>query len=229
MLGVTVNLVAIVAGSLLGILFRKRITPRLEDAVQKGLGFCTLIVGIRMALRLEHILLVIGCVVAGGVIGTLLDVDGRMEALGERIRRAFSGDHGSDGKFATGFSLCSILYCTGAMAIVGSIESSLSGNHETLFTKSMMDGIFSAPMAAIYGVGVAFSGASVFVYQGAIALLAKHVVAWTNPAIMADIGGVGGVLVAMIGAKVAKLSDISLGAYFPAVFLILALAPWLSV
>lgn len=225
MFGVTVNAISIVIGSLLGILLKKWITPAIERAIQRGLGFCTLIVGIKMALRFEHVLLVILCVVVGGIVGTLLNIDENMERLGDKLKRLIESPD-SDGKFSTGFSLCSILFCTGAMAIVGSIESSLYQNHETIFTKSMMDGIFAGPMAAIYGIGVAFSALSVFIYQGIIALAAKHVVIWTNPTVMNDISGVGGILVAMIGAKVSHLTDISLGAYFPAILLALIFAPF---
>jgi uncharacterized protein len=226
MLGVAVNAAAIVAGSLVGLLFKDFLTERLSRTIRTALGIVTVAIGLKMALRFEHVLLVVGCVAGGGVLGALWELEARIERLGGWAQRRFSGSAG-DNRFAVGFATTSILYCVGAMAVVGAIESGTSGNHEVLFAKSALDGVISVTFAAIYGIGVAFSAVSVFLYQGAVALLAPKMTALTRPGVLNDLSGVGGILVVMIGLSVSEVKKIPVGDYFPAVFLAMLIAPLL--
>ena len=226
MWGVTVNAVAIVVGSLVGLLFKNALSEKVTISIRTALGVVTVVIGVKMALKMENVLLVVGCLVGGGVLGTLWRLEKRIEELGERVRRAVTSR--GDSQFAVGFSTGSILFCVGAMAVIGSINSGVSGDHEVLYAKATLDGVFSVTLASIYGPGAAFSAVSVFLYQGAIALLAPHVHGLTQPHVLADISGVGGVLVLMIGLSVAKIKEIPVGDYFPAIFLVMALAPLLA-
>jgi hypothetical protein len=226
MWGVTVNAVAIVAGSLVGILFKNILSEKVSQSIQVALGTITIVIGLKMALKFENVLLVVGCVAGGGVLGTLWDIEKKTEQLGDWIKRKVSNK--GDSRFAVGFSMASILYCVGAMAVIGSINSGLTGDNEVLFAKATLDGVISITFAAIYGIGVAFSAISVFVYQGAIALVAPKVHVLTNPGVINNISGVGGILVMMIGLSISGIRKIPVGDYFPAIFLVMMLAPFFA-
>lgn len=226
MWGVTVNAIAIVAGSLVGILFKNVLSEKVSNSIQVALGTITIVIGIKMALKFENVLLVVGCVAGGGVLGTLWQLEKKIEQLGEWVKRKVS-DRG-DSRFAVGFSMASILYCVGAMAVIGSINSGLTGDNEVLFAKATLDGVISITFAAIYGIGVAFSAVSVFCYQGAIALIAPKVPVLTHPSVINNISGVGGILVLMIGLNISGIRKIPVGDYFPAIFLVMILSPLLA-
>ena len=170
MLGVTVNMLACVAGSLLGLLFRKGIPERFSEAIMKALGLCVFLVGVSGALKGENTIVVIISMVLGTLVGTAVDIDGLLNRAGKAIEDKVSKN--GNGSFAKGFVTGSLLFCVGAMAIVGSLSAGLTGDNSTLYTKSVID-FFSAMMLTVtLGPGVALAGVSVFVYQGAIALLA---------------------------------------------------------
>jgi uncharacterized membrane protein YqgA involved in biofilm formation len=219
MWGVVVNSLAIFAGTLVGLCFKRLISNRIAEVMSQALGMCAFVIGIKMALRFENVLELLLCVVAGGVVGTALSIEQLTERLALRLQRRFSADENS--RFAAGLSMSSIMFCTGAMAIVGPINSALLNDHEVIFTKSMLDGIMSASLASIYGIGVGFSAVPILIYQGTIALLAGFVKELSTPEILNDISGVGGVLVMMIGLNQAKLARIPVGDFTPAILLVI--------
>ncbi len=224
MFGVIVNTIAIVVGSLFGVLFRKAMNEKISSAIKLALGFCTLVVGMKMALKFENVLLLVGSITAGGIVGTWLELEKKTEALGERIKKLV-GTKG-ERQFALGFSFASILYCVGALAVLGPINSA-KGDHELLLTKSMLDGIIAIPLSALYGIGVAFSALPVFVYQGLIALLASHVQMFSNAHVMNELSGVGGLMVLMIGVNLTNIGKVPVGDFFPAVLFVFLVAPFI--
>lgn len=167
MLGTIVNTVAVLIGGAIGLLFNKAIPKRLSDTVFKGLGLCTLFIGITGVFQ-EGIntLVVIMSIVLGAVIGEAIDLDKRVNTLGKWIENKAS--KGNDGKIsiAQGFVSASLLFCVGAMTIVGSLQSGLANDHTTLFTKSILDFVAAIIFASSLGIGVLFSAIFVFVYQG---------------------------------------------------------------
>ncbi len=168
MLGTVVNTVAVLVGGALGLLFKKAIPQRLSDTVFKGLGLCTLFIGITGVFQDGvNTLVVIMSVVLGAVIGESVDLDKKVNTLGNWIENKFKKDD-KDGKvsIAQGFVSASLLFCVGAMTIVGSLQSGLANDHTTLFTKSILDFVAAIIFASSLGVGVLFSAAFVFVYQG---------------------------------------------------------------
>jgi uncharacterized membrane protein YqgA involved in biofilm formation len=217
MLGTVVNAVAIVAGSLIGILLKKGISQKLADAVIKGTALCVLYIGIDGALKGQHVLVAILSIVAGCIVGTLLDLDLRLKNLGDRIEARMK--HGAEMGFANGFVTASLLYCVGAMAILGSLSSSLKGDHSILFTKSMLDFIQAIVLAATLGFGVAFSAIPVFLYQGTITLLASFIAPVLSDAAVADMTCVGSLLLIalglnMLGVTKFKVMNYVLGIFF---------------
>lgn len=223
MLGVFANAGTIVLGSLVGLVFRRFISQEIAKKWEVGLGFCTLLIGIHMGLKFQSFLMVVICVVAGGALGTAIHLEDKIHSLSHKLHQVFTKT--SESQFGIGFSTSSILFCVGAMAIVGSIQSGVARNHEVLFAKALLDGIASITFSAIYGAGVIFSAVSVFVYQGMLVLLSSKLHFLSEPEIISDISGVGGVLVMMIGSTIAGIRKVPLGDYVPAVIFVLVLSP----
>jgi len=218
MKGVLVNAATVVAGALVGLSFKNLVSSRMAEFIKKTLGFATIIVAVKMALSYENVLVLVSCLVAGGIAGTLLEVEKNTERLAARMQSAFS--RSGDSSFAAGFTTTSILFCTGAMAVVGSINSGTSGNHEVLYAKSVLDGVINITFGAIYGIGAAFSALSIFAYQGSIAVLASRLSFLASPHILNDISGVGGIMILMIGTNLAGITRMPVGDYLPAIPLV---------
>lgn len=226
MYGVLLNAVAILIGSLFGLFFRNILTEKISRCVETGIGYCTTVLGIKMALQYGNVVVLVSCVVFGGVIGTVLDLENNILKYTNKLKARFSAKK-TESKFAQGFTAASVLFCTGAMAVVGSINSGLMNNHETLVMKSILDGIISITFAAIYGVGVAFSALPILVYEGSIAFFASKLTFLSQPNIINEISGVGGVLITMIGINIAGIKKISVGDFLPAMILVILVASFL--
>lgn len=215
MTGVVVNSIAIVLGSVFGLLFKRIFSEAIARRTEQALGFCILVLGIKMAFQSQQPLLMVACVSLGGMIGTWADIEGRTDQLASSIQGRFKAIKNRG--FATGFSTTSILFCTGAMAVVGSINSAILGNHDVLFAKALLDGILSISLAAIYGFGVAFSALPVLLYQGGIAMAASKLEVLSAPHVLAEISGTGGILLAMIGVSLSGIKRIPVGDFLPAI------------
>jgi uncharacterized membrane protein YqgA involved in biofilm formation len=172
MLGTIVNALAIIAGSLLGLFFSKGIPENYKEIIMSGVGLSVVLIGIKSALVSNSMMIVIFSVIIGAVIGELLKIELRLEQLGKYIERAVSSRSSDTSSFARGFVTASLVFCVGSMAIVGSLESGLTGNHQTLFAKSILDGVTSIIFASAMGLGVIFSSVVVFCYQGMITVTA---------------------------------------------------------
>jgi uncharacterized membrane protein YqgA involved in biofilm formation len=231
MLGPLVNAVTVLVCALAGCFLIRGIPERFEEMLKKGIGLAIIYVGIRGALENRRMLLLIMSLVLGALAGELIDIDKWMNRLGRWAEKRLAGRGGGGpergGNFAKGFASASILFCSGSMAIVGSMQSGLSGNHETLFAKSILDGSISIVFGASLGVGVAFSALSVLVYQGLITLLAMAVKEFLTQEIITEMSSVGNLLVAAIGFNFLALSgpharEIRVANLIPAIFI-----PWI--
>jgi uncharacterized membrane protein YqgA involved in biofilm formation len=216
MLGTIVNTVAIIAGSLIGLLFKGRIPEKYGKTIMHAIGLAVILIGLKAALKTDDILIIIISLAIGSVMGELLRIEDRLERLGKRLGRLVSGDN--DG-VAKGFVTASLIYCVGAMAIVGALESGLSGNHQTLFAKSLLDGIGSILFASTLGIGVLFSAVSVFLYQGAITLAASTLKPFLIPGVVAQMSAVGGLLILAIGINLLEIKKLKIGNMLPAIFI----------
>ncbi len=222
MLGVISNSLAIVAGGLLGIIFKKYIPKNLGDVLLKALGLCVIYIGIDGALTGENTLVLILSMVIGTVIGTLLKLEDRFSNFGKKCEEKFKKSDNKEynrNSFSEGFVNASLLFCVGAMAVVGSLQAGIAGNNSTLFTKSLLDGISSVVFASTMGVGVIFSSVAVFLYQGAIALLANVVSLFLTDACVNEMTSVGSLLITAIGLNMLGLTKIKIMDMLPAVFL----------
>ena len=226
MIAVFVNCIAIIIGSLIGVIFSSRISDNLSRVVQTGAGVVTMVIGIEMALAYENIIFLAMAVIAGGILGSWMDIDGKIlllgDALGKLVLRKKNSqsqqDQGSS-NFAYGFLNASVLFCVGAMAILGSIKAGIDGDYTIIFTKSVLDGFMAIVFAAALGIGTAFSALTVLVYQGALTLLSGLVAAYANDVLLAELGATGGILIIMIGVNLMGLAKIKTANYLPALVL----------
>lgn len=220
--GVLTNVVAILVGGGVGLLLGQRVNMRFQKTMTQGLALCILLIGLSGALDGTDTIGAILCMVLGAIIGEALDIERRLDGLGEWVQRRMSG-HGSN--VSQGFVTASLLFCVGAMAVVGSLDAGLSGKYETLFAKSILDGVSALLFATTLGVGVLFSAVPVLVYQGAIALLAGLMQPLLSDAVVALMSGTGGLLIAGLGLNMLGIDKIKVGNLLPAIFLPIIYVP----
>lgn len=216
MLGTIVNTVSIIIGSLIGLLFKGSIPEKYSKTIMHGIGLAVILIGLKTALKTDAILMVIISLAIGSLFGELLQIEDRLNQLGNWIGRRLSKD--SEG-ISKGFVSASLLYCVGAMAIIGSMESGLTGNHQTLFAKSVLDGVGSVLFASTLGIGVLFSAVSVFTYQGLLTLTASSIKPFLLPEVVSQMSAVGGLLILAIGIGLLEIKKIKIGNMLPAVFI----------
>lgn len=248
MIATVVNAVAIIIGTLIGLVFKKGFSKRATESVYNATGVISLVIGFSMALSGRHILAMALSIIFGGLIGTALDVEGAIYRLGEFLRKRFAragsaaqtdglsaaadGSPAADGSsaddapggFAYGFLNASVLFCVGAMALVGSFKAGTEGDYSLLLTKSVMDGFIAIMFAGAMGIGVGFSALSVLVYQGALTLLSSWIRPFVSEAMITELSAVGGALVVMIGVNLLGLKKIRTGDFLPALAVIVVLA-----
>jgi len=217
--GTIVNVIAVILGSSIGLILKKGIPQRFSDSVMKAVALCVLYIGIDGSLKGENTLITIISMVLGVLIGEFLRLDDGVNNLGKRLEDKVSKGKNSDGNIARGFVTASLLFCVGAMTIVGSLESGISGNHEILFSKSLLDFISSIIFSASLGIGVMFSAIFVFVYQGAITLLAQFIGPYLGDVVIAEMTCVGSLLIIALGLNMLGLTKLKVMNYIPAVFL----------
>ena len=234
MLGTIVNAGAVVLGGGLGMLLKKGLPARISEAIMGGVGLVVLYIGVSGALAGENVLVAVLSVVLGGALGAWMDIDAALNRLGARAQAAFAGGGGKSGasgvdgagggsRFAEGFVSASLLFCVGAMAVVGSLQSGLTGEHSTLFAKALIDGVSAMVFASAMGAGVLLSAAAVLLYQGAITLLASLLAPVLSDAAVAEMTCAVSLLIVGIGLNLLGLTKLKLANYLPAVFLPLLL------
>jgi len=215
LLGTIVNTLAIIVGSLLGIVFRGGIPNKYQVTIMQAISLAVILVGLKMAFKTDAILLIIFSLVIGSIFGEFLKIEDRLENLGKRLETKFAK---AGNGIAKGFVVASLVYCVGSMAIVGSMESGLTGNHQTLFAKSALDGLSSIIFASTFGIGVLFSSISVFVYQGILTLTSTLMKPFLIAPVINQMSGVGGLLIMAIGFNLLEIKIIRVGNMLPAIF-----------
>ncbi|MBN1500290.1 MAG: DUF554 domain-containing protein [Spirochaetes bacterium] len=220
MTGVLVNTAAIIAGSIIGLIFRKGIPQKYTDSVMTGIGLCTVYIGISGTLKGQNSLVLIFSIVSGAFIGTWIDIDERMNRLGENISGHFKKASGSSVALSEGFVAASLLFCVGAMSIVGSLNAGLSGDNEMLFTKSVLDFTAAAMMSVSLGIGILFSAVTVFAYEGSIVLLSRFLQPFLTETAVSEITCTGSLLILALGLNITGITKIKVANYLPAIFIV---------
>lgn len=216
LLGTIVNVAAIIAGSLLGLVIGKRVRERYKISLMQALGLSVIFVGLKSALSCDAVFLVIVSMAIGTLLGEWLNIEKKLEDTGQWVHAKLSR---ANGHFTEGFVTASLLYCVGSMAVVGSLESGLSNMHQTLYAKSMLDGTTAVLFASALGIGVAFSAIPVFLYQSAIVLSAALLRPYLTPEVITQMSGVGGLLIIAIGISILEIKKLRLGNMLPAIFM----------
>ena len=224
MIGTLINAAAIILGTVVGLLLRKGIPQRFQDTIGQGQGLCVILIGLSSAIKTADVTCCIICMVIGSLLGALIDIEQRLNNLGMAIEHRVS-PNGAEGSVARGFVTASLVFCVGAMAIVGSMDSGLRGDHSTLIAKSILDGVFALIFASSMGWGVGLSALAVLVYQGSIALLAMWIEPLLTTEIITEMSAVGGLLIMGIGLNMIYDKRIPVGNMLPAIFLPMAYLP----
>ncbi len=214
MLGVLVNTLAVIVGSTVGLLFKKVIPQKISGGVMTALGLCTVYIGVDGMLTDTNVLLVIAAMVLGAIVGFLLNIDGGIEKLGKIIEGRVAG-RSAAGTVAQGFMTASLVFCVGAMTVVGSLNSGISGDHTLIFTKSLLDLCSSMMLAASLGVGVLFASAFVFVFQGALVLFARFLQPVLSDGAVTAMVCVGSLMILALGLNLINVTKIKVANFLP--------------
>ena len=215
--GVLVNTGTVLAGSLLGLLFKKGIPEKVSRAVMIALGLFTLYIGMDGALGTQSPLIVVASLVLGAIVGTLLDIDGAINRLGLWAERKFKRGDGETVSIAEGFMTASLLFCVGAMTVNGAIEAGVRGVNTLFFTKALMDLVSSAMLASGLGFGVMLSAVFVLVLQGLLVLLAGWIAPVLTPAAIAEMTAAGSLIMVALGLNLLGVTKIKVADYLPAI------------
>jgi len=221
LLGALVNAAAIIVCSLVGRFILKNVPERFAEIAMKAIAISLIYIGITGATKNESFMLLLFSMVIGAVLGELINIDKGMNKLGLWAESKLGS---SDGNFSKGFVTATILFCTGSMAIVGSLESGLMGNHEMLFAKSVIDGFTSIIFTSQFGIGVLFSFIPVLLYQGSITLAASFVKDWLTAQIITEMSAVGSLLLVAIGCNLMGIKEVKVANLIPAIFI-----PWIYI
>lgn len=215
MLGVIVNTVAVLLGGSIGTICKKGIPERISNTVMVGVGLCVVYIGIDGALAGENTLVLIISMVLGAIVGSLIDIDGKLDKLGKFVEKKFSKNQ--NGSVAQGFVTGCLLFCVGSMTVVGSLNAGLLGDNQMLYTKSLLDLISSTMLAETFGFGVILSAVFVLVFQGSLVLLSGLLQNLLNSAAIAEMTCVGSVIIIALGLNLTGISKFKVANFMPAI------------
>lgn len=219
LLGTVVNGILIVIGSILGLFFTK-IPEKYKETVMNGIGLVVFLIGLQMAFETDQILIVLLSLLTGALIGEAIGLEERLNQLGEWVGNRVS-TKSEETSIAQGFVTASLIFCIGAMAIIGALDSGIRGDHEVLMTKGVIDGFTSLVLTTTLGFGVILSVIPVVVYQGLIALFATQIENWVSPVfldgLIIELTAVGGLLIVAIGLNLLNITKIRIGNLLPSI------------
>lgn len=229
MIAVFINCLAIIVGGLIGCLFSRKISKTLSDIITTAAGVITCVIGFQMAFKYDSIICLTFSLIAGGILGTWWNIDGGIYSLGKIFERLFfrkkisssNNEQQLEGgkNFAYAFLNSSVLFCVGAMAILGSFKAGIEHDYTIIFTKSVLDGFMAIVFAASLGVGTIFSFLAVLIYQGLLTILSSIVAPYVSDLLLTELSAVGGAMIVMIGINLLGLRSIKTANYLPALIL----------
>lgn len=221
-MGLITNFLSIIIGGILGLTIGKKFNEDIKNIIVDCAGIFIMVIGIKSALVAEKDIMILIYLIIGAVMGQLMNIDKRIKDFSQFLENKFVKEKNSlnnEKSFAKGFSTATILYCVGAMAILGSINSGLTNDNTILNIKAILDGVISIVLTSIYGIGVIFSAISVTLYQGIFYLFASQIKDYLNPQAISELNAVGGVLVLAIGINMTFKKDIKTANMLPAIFI----------
>jgi uncharacterized membrane protein YqgA involved in biofilm formation len=220
-MGTLINVAAILLGSLIGLLIKEKLPQKIITIIFQVMGLFTLVLGISMSLKTEHFLIVIGSLVLGAVIGEWIDLDEHMNRWSQNLKARLK--IGND-KFTDGMITAFLLYCMGAMTILGAIEEGVQGSYDILLMKSLMDGISSIALASGFGIGVMFSSIPLLVYQGGLTLFSSFIGEHFTEVIISDLSATGGILLIGLGINILEIKKLKILNMVPSLVIVVILS-----
>lgn len=211
------NTIAVVLGSLVGVALHREFPDRIKRIIFQGIGLVTLFIGLQMALKTANMVVLFFSILVGAVIGEMADVEKHLNSFGDFLK-AISGSR--DERFIEGLVTAFLIFCVGSMTIVGAIEDGLNGNPSILIAKSILDGFVSVSLATVFGIGVLFSAVPLFIFQGAITLLATYSRAFFTGILVNELSAVGGILLLGLGIKMLELKEIKVANLLPSLIVV---------
>ena len=231
MIAVFVNCATVILGSIIGLIFSRKVSNELSNIVTAAAGIISVVIGLQMAFKYNSIIVLSLALIAGGLLGSWWNIDGKILNLGKWLERRFaktesagSGDAPKQ-NFAYAFLNASVLFCVGAMSIVGSFKAGIDKDYTLIFTKSILDGFMAVVFAAAMGPGTLFSALSILVYQGLLTLSSTWIEPFISEAMLTEISATGGALIIMIGINLLQLRSLKTANYLPAIVLAALFVP----
>lgn len=229
MLAVFVNCGAVILGSIFGLLFSKKFSEELSDMIQTACGVITIVIGLQMAFKYDSIVYLSLSLIIGAIAGYIIDLDGAILKFGTWLEKKVSPKKAAENavgeatamaksnkNFAYAFLNASVLFCVGAMAIVGSFKAGVEKDYTIIFTKSILDGFMAIGFTAAMGIGTMFSIIFIFLYQGGLTLLSKLIQPYVSDLLISEISACGGAIIIMIGINLLGLKKIKTANFLPA-------------
>ncbi len=234
MTGTILNVFTVLVGGILGTVLGNRLPDRVRETVMHGLGLATLMIGVQLTLGQLSVaeatlgkltfVVVLASILVGGMLGEVMDIEGRLDALGRglesrtaSLQRPATSANGAS-TFSRGFVTASLVFCVGPMTVIGSLRDGLSGDYTLLAVKSTLDGFAALAFASSLGVGVMFAALTVLVYQGALSLAASWASVVVSEAMLAEASAAGGILLLAIGLGLLEIKRVRVGNLLPAIF-----------
>ncbi|WP_414697363.1 DUF554 domain-containing protein [Peptacetobacter sp. AB845] len=217
MIATFVNCGVIIVGCIIGLFIKGGIPERFNKIIMNGLALCAMFIGFSGALEGNNTIITIVSMALGALVGELIDIDKWLNKLGETIQKKLDKGNGKESRIAEGFVNASLLYCVGAMSIVGALQAGLSGNYDTIYAKTVLDGVSSVIFSASMGIGVIFSSVTVLLYQGGITLCASFLSGILSQAVIAEMTAVGSLMIVGLGLNLLEVTDIKIANLLPGI------------
>ena len=217
MIATFVNCGVIIVGCIIGLFIKGGIPERFNKIIMNGLALCAMFIGFSGALEGNNTIITIVSMAVGALVGEIIDIDKWLNKLGETIQKKLDKGNGKESKIAEGFVNASLLYCVGAMSIVGALQAGLSGNYDTIYAKTVLDGVSSVIFSASMGIGVIFSSVTVLLYQGGITLCASFLSGILSQAVIAEMTAVGSLMIVGLGLNLLEVTDIKIANLLPGI------------
>lgn len=217
MIGVIVNVVTVLIGSALGLLFRKGIPEKITNSAMVAIGLCNLCIGVSGMVQGKDTIILIIAMVLGTMIGTALDIDGKLNSLSEKANSRLKN---KSSNISQGFVTASLVFCVGSMTILGGLDAGLKGDNTLYYTKAVLDLISSAMLTTTLGIGVVFAAGTVFVYQGALVLLAGLLAPYLTAEIIAELNCAGSLMIFALGLNLTGIGKFKVANFLPAIIIV---------
>ena len=226
-MGVIINVIAIVIGTMIGLFLKRGMSEKMSSHIMQGLALITFIIGLKGALVDQDMILLIVSISLGGYLGEMMQLEENIRKFAEWVQDKLSKE-GAQNQLAEGFVSAVLIFCVGAMAVMGSLEAGLRDNQQILITKAIIDGIASIILTTTKGAGVMLSALAILLYEGGIMVLAQFVAPYLSESIVYSMSAVGSLLLVALGLNLLELTKIKVMNFLPAIFLPIVLIPLFS-